>query len=147
MRARSSRSSARPRATSYTSIVGFSLLSNISQTYAGFYFVQLEPWHERGDRTAGVIMAELNRKLHALPGAQAFAFAPPAIPGIGNAGGFDIMLQDRGGNAHEYLAANAKAFIEAASKRPELAGVVTVFRPDVPQLFADVNRTRSTSSA
>jgi HAE1 family hydrophobic/amphiphilic exporter-1 len=84
-------------------------------------------------------MAELNARLRGLPGATAFAFAPPAIPGVGNAGGFDVMLQDRSGGDVGYLAENAKRFIEDASKRPELAGVVTVFRPDVPQLFADVN--------
>ncbi len=123
---------------SYTSIVGFSLLSNISQTYAGFYFVQLDPWEERGARTSDVILGELNARLRELPEAQAFGFPPPAIPGVGNAGGFDVMLQDRGGNDVEWLAANARRFIEAASQRPELAGVVTVFRPDVPQLFANV---------
>ena len=124
---------------SYTSIVGFSLLSNISQTYAGFYFVQLEPWHERGERTASVILGELNAKLRGLPGAQAFGFPPPSIPGVGNAGGFTVMLQDRGGHDVPWLAENVQRFIEAANQRPELAGVVTVFRPDVPQLFADVN--------
>jgi HAE1 family hydrophobic/amphiphilic exporter-1 len=124
---------------SNTSIVGFSLLSNISQSYSGFYFVQLEPWGERGDRTADVILRELNGKLSALPGAQAFGFSPPSIPGVGNAGGFDVMLQDRGGHDVAWLAANAQRFIEAASQRPELAGVVTVFRPDVPQVFAEVN--------
>ena len=125
---------------SYATIVGFSLLSNISQTYGGFYFVQLEPWGERGARTSDVIIAELNAKLRELPAAQAFGFAPPAIPGVGSAGGFDVMLQDRGGNDVAYLAANAQRFIEAAGQRPELAGVVTVFRPNVPQLFADVNK-------
>ena len=125
---------------SYTSIVGFSLLSNISQTYAGFYFVQLDPWSERGERTADVIMAELNGGLRGMPEAQAFAFGPPSIPGVGNAGGFDVMLQDRSGSdGVEYLTENAVRFIEAASKRPELTGVVTVFRPDVPQLYANVN--------
>jgi HAE1 family hydrophobic/amphiphilic exporter-1 len=124
---------------SNTAIVGFSLLSNISQTYGGFYFVQLTPWGERGDRTADVIIRELNAKLRELPGAQAFGFSPPAIPGVGNAGGFDVMLQDRGGNDVAWLAANAQRFIDAASQRPELAGVVTVFRPDVPQVFAEVN--------
>src|SRR5262249_13246282 len=125
---------------SYTTIVGFSLLSNISQTYAGFYFVQLDPWSDRGARTADVIMAELNARLRGMPEARAFAVGPPSIPGVGNAGGFDVMLQDRSGSGGvEYLAENAKRFIEAASKRPELAGVVTVFRPDVPQLYANVN--------
>jgi HAE1 family hydrophobic/amphiphilic exporter-1 len=124
---------------SYTTIVGYSLLSNISQSYAGFYFVQLEPWKERGTRTADVILAELNARLHGLPGAVAFAFPPPSIPGVGNAGGFDVMLQDRSGSDVGYLAQNAQRFIEAANKRPELSGVVTMFRPDVPQLIADVN--------
>ncbi len=125
---------------SYTTIVGFSLLSNISQSYAGFYFVQLDPWDERGARTADVIMRELNQRLHGLPEAQVFAFGPPSIPGVGNAGGFDMMLQDRSGaDDVDYLAENAKRLIEAASKRPELTGVVTVFRPDVPQLYANVN--------
>ncbi len=125
---------------SYTSIIGFSLLSNISQSYAGFYFVQLDPWGERGSRTADVIMEELNRQLHGMPQATVFAFGPPSIPGVGNAGGFDVMLQDRSGSEGvEYLTGNAMRFIEAASKRPELTGVVTVFRPDVPQLYAEVN--------
>ena len=124
---------------SYTSIVGFSMLSNISQTYAGFYFIQLEPWHDRGERTASVIIGELNAKLRELPGGQAFGFPPPSIPGVGNAGGFTVMLQDRGGHDVQWLANNARHFIEAAGKRPELAGVVTVFRPDVPQLFAGVD--------
>ena len=125
---------------SYTTIVGFSLLSNISQSYAGFYFVQLDPWDERGARTADVIMRELNQRLRGMPEAQVFAFGPPSIPGVGNAGGFDMMLQDRSGSdGVDYLAANTKRLIEAASKRPELTGVVTVFRPDVPQLYANVN--------
>jgi HAE1 family hydrophobic/amphiphilic exporter-1 len=125
---------------SYTTIVGFSLLSNISQSYAAFYFVELKPWHERGARTETVILRDLNRRLHALPDAVAFGFPPPAIPGVGNAGGFDVMLQDRSGRSDvAYLASNAQRFIAAANQRPELANVFTTFRPDVPQLFADVN--------
>lgn len=124
---------------SYSTIVGYSLLSNISQTYAGFYFVQLAPWSERGERSADVIMRELNARLRAVPGAQAFAFGPPAIPGVGQSGGFDVMLQDRSGRDVTYLAENAQRFIAAASKRPELQGVITMFRPDVPQLYAQVD--------
>jgi hydrophobic/amphiphilic exporter-1 (mainly G- bacteria), HAE1 family len=124
----------------YTTIVGFSLLSNISQSYAGFYFVELAPWAERGARTADVIMREINAKMKEMPEGTAFAFGPPSIPGVGSAGGFDVMLQDRSGSdGVEYLTENAKRFMEAASKRPELAGVITVFRPDVPQIYARVN--------
>jgi hydrophobic/amphiphilic exporter-1 (mainly G- bacteria), HAE1 family len=125
---------------SYTTIVGYSLLASISASYNAFYFVQLDPWGERGERTADVILHELNGRLRALPGAQAFAFPPPAIPGIGTSGGFDVMLQDRSGRSDvTYLTENAQRFIEAASQRPELSGVVTMFRPAVPQLFAEMN--------
>src|SRR5262245_1054975 len=124
---------------SYTTIVGFSLLSNISQSYAGFYFVQLDPWAERGKRTADVIMRELNLRLRELPDSQSFAFGPPAIPGVGTSGGFDVMLQDRSGGDVAYLTQYAMRFIEAANKRPELSNVLTVWRPAVPELYADVN--------
>jgi HAE1 family hydrophobic/amphiphilic exporter-1 len=124
---------------SYVTIAGFSMLANISASYTGFYFVQLDPWEERGERTAAAIMHELNGRLRALPDAQAFAFPPPAIPGVGTAGGFDVMLQDRSGRSVDYLAENAQRFIEAANERPELSGVLTVWRPDVPQLRAAVN--------
>jgi HAE1 family hydrophobic/amphiphilic exporter-1 len=124
---------------SYVTIAGFSMLANISASYSGFYFVQLDPWEERGERTAAAIMRELNGRLRALPDAQAFAFPPPSIPGVGTAGGFDVMLQDRSGRSVEYLADNAQRFIEAANARPELSNVLTVWRPEVPQLHADVN--------
>src|SRR5262245_3320332 len=124
---------------SYTTIVGYSMLASISASYAGFYFVQLDPWAERGKRTADVIMRELNLRLQAIPNAQVFAYGPPAIPGIGSSGGFDLMLQDRSGRDVSYLAENAQRFIEAANKRPELTRVITLFRPGVPQLYADVN--------
>ncbi|HVP31095.1 MAG TPA: multidrug efflux RND transporter permease subunit [Myxococcota bacterium] len=124
---------------SYSTIVGYSLLSNISQSYAGFYFVQLTPWHDRGANTADAIMRSLNQRLSSLPGAQVFAFGPPAIPGIGNSGGFDLMLQDRSGRSVSYLAQNTQRFLEAANQRPELSRVITLFRPDVPQIYANVN--------
>src|SRR5262245_14838331 len=124
---------------SYTTIVGYSLLTMISASYNGLYFISLDPWSERGERTADVIMRELNGRLQAIPNAQVFAYGPPAIPGIGSSGGFDLMLQDRSGRDVSYLAENAQRFIEAANKRPELTRVITLFRPGVPQLYADVN--------
>ena len=83
---------------SFSGISGFSLLSNTSASYTGFYFLQLEPWEERvtEELSAEGLMRSLNQKLRAtLPEAIAFAFGPPAIPGLGTAGGFTFMLQDR----------------------------------------------------
>ena len=129
---------------SYTAIVGYSMLTGISSTYNGFYFVQLRPWSERHgpENTAAGIMRRLNARLRTMPDAQVFAFGPPAIPGIGNASGFDVMIQDRGGNGVEYLAKNTQRFIEAAGKRPEIGSALTLFRPNVPELFAKVDPAR-----
>ncbi len=131
-----------PGVQTYNTVVGFSLLSGVNTTYSGFYFVTLEPWEERDKvgRGADVIMRELNQKLYMLPSAQAFAFPPPAIPGVGASGGATFMLEDRSGGTVEFLAQNADAFMDAARKRPELASVTTTFIPSVPQVFADVDR-------
>jgi len=78
-----------------------------------------------------------------LPQAVAYAFQPPAIPGIGLAGGANFVLEDRAGKDISFLAENVNKFIEAARKRPELARVTTTFLPSVPQLFVKVDREKA----
>jgi HAE1 family hydrophobic/amphiphilic exporter-1 len=129
-----------PGVQSYNTVLGFSLLSQASTTYNAFYFVTLAPWHERDELPADVIIPRLNAVLAELPGAIAFAFSPPSIPGVGTAGGVTFMLQDRSGGSVEFLAQQTEAFMAAARKRPELARVSTTFIPNTPQLFADVQR-------
>jgi HAE1 family hydrophobic/amphiphilic exporter-1 len=126
----------------YNTVVGFSLLSFVNTTYNAFFFVTLKPWDERGAEglTADVIMRRLNQRLARLPEAQAFAFAPPAIPGIGTSGGVTFMLEDRSGQEIEFLAQNTDRFLQAARKRPEFAALTTTFIPAAPQVFADVDR-------
>src|SRR5881409_1107147 len=126
----------------YTGVGGFSLLSAVSTTYNGFYFVSLEPWDQRNEKglTADVIIRDLNRRLAGVPAAQAFAFAPPAVPGIGTAGGVTFMLEDRAGKDPAFLAESTAKFLEAARKRPEFSLVFTTLLPSVPQLFAEVDR-------
>ena len=65
-------------------------------------------------------------------GAQAFAFGPPAIPGLGNGSGFSIMLQDKGGNTPQYLSDNMLRFIKAANSRPEIGSAFSTFT--IPRL-------------
>src|SRR5262250_2076733 len=131
-----------PGVQTYDTIGGFSLLSLANTSYNAFYFVTLKPWGERTPEglTADVIMRRLNQRLAGLPEAQAFAFAPPAIPGIGTSGGATFMLEDRSGQGVEFLAQNTERFLQAASKRPEFALLTTTFIPTVPQVFADVDR-------
>src|SRR5712664_2009348 len=125
-----------------TSVVGFSLLSFVRTSYNAFFFVTFKPWDERKTRAEQfqAIKAHLNRELSRLPAAIAFSFSPPAIPGVGTSGGFTFVLEDRAGNDVEFLAKNLSTFLEAARKRPEIAGVSTTFLPSVPQEFVQVDR-------
>ena len=125
-----------------TSVIGFSLLSYIQTSYNAFFFVTLQPWSDRKDRNQQfqAIKQRLNQELSKLPQGAAFSFSPPAIPGVGTAGGFTFVLEDRGGNDIPYLAANLDKFLTAARKRPEIAGINTSFLPSVPQEFVDVDR-------
>jgi HAE1 family hydrophobic/amphiphilic exporter-1 len=129
----------------YDAIAGFSLLSNTSASYTGFYFLQLDPWEERHSdalSAAGLMRALNQRMAKEIPEAVGFAFGPPAIPGLGTAGGFTFMLQDRTGGTVEQLFDNLDKLKEAVRKRPEIASLVTTFRPSVPQLYIDVDQDR-----
>jgi HAE1 family hydrophobic/amphiphilic exporter-1 len=85
-------------------------------------------------------MRRLNQRLAGLPEAQAFAFAPPAIPGIGTSGGATFMLEDRSGQDIAFLAQNTDRFLQAARQRPEFTTLTTTFIPNAPQVFANVDR-------
>ncbi|QFY43470.1 efflux RND transporter permease subunit [Candidatus Methylospira mobilis] len=122
--------------------IGFSLLSTATTTYSAFYFVTLKPWDERDPQglTAKKMMQDLNRRFAQMPEAQVFTFSPPAIPGVGTAGGITFVLEDKAGQDVGFLAENTRTFMEAARKRSEFSSVNTIFIPSVPQFFADVNR-------
>ncbi|MGC1401497.1 MAG: multidrug efflux RND transporter permease subunit [Thermodesulfobacteriota bacterium] len=131
-----------PGVEHYQTIVGISLMSIAQNTYSGFFFVTLKEWKERKrpEEQYQAIMAHLNSELGKLPEAVAFAFPPPAIQGIGLAGGATLVLEDRAGKPISFLAENVNKFLSAARKRPELARVTTTLLPSVPQLFAKVDR-------
>jgi len=124
-----------------TSIVGFSLLSFVRTSYNAFFFVTLKEWKDRKDQAEQfqVIKQRLNGELSKLPEAIAFDFSPPSIPGVGTSGGFTFVLEDRAGNDVPFLARNLNTFLDAARKRPELAGLSTTLLPSVPQQFVDVD--------
>ena len=125
-----------------TSVVGFSLLSFVRTSYNAFFFVTFKPWDDRktGAEQFQAIKAHLNQQLSKLPAAVAFSFSPPAIPGVGTSGGFTFVLEDRAGNDVQFLTKNLATFLDAARKRPELAGLSTTFLPSVPQQFVEVDR-------
>jgi HAE1 family hydrophobic/amphiphilic exporter-1 len=127
----------------FNSTAGFTLLSRVTASNYGFFFVGLKPWAERAraDLEARQIVNRLNVELRRVaPEATVFAVMPPSIPGLGTQGGFSFMLQDRSGGNLEFLNENVEKFLAAARARPELVGVTTQFTAAVPQLFADIDR-------
>lgn len=137
-----------PGVESVTTINGFSLLTSSFSSNSAFFFVWLKPWEERGSKEASfAIINQINARLaRQLQEGVAMAFGPPAIPGLGNGGGFSMMLQDRSGGAPEYLDAQAQAFIAEARKRPEIGSIMTLYRASVPQLFAQVDQEKALAS-
>src|SRR5262245_3958567 len=125
-----------------TSVIGFSLLSLVQSTYSAFFFVNFKPWSElkKPEEQYEAIKAHLAKELSGLSEGVAFAFSPPAIPGVGTAGGVTFVLEDRAGKDVGFLAQNVKTFMDAAHKRPEFAGMITTFLPSVPQVFVNVDR-------
>jgi HAE1 family hydrophobic/amphiphilic exporter-1 len=129
----------------YNGIAGFSFFTRTAASYTGTGFISFKPWDDRkgDDMTSAAILKRVNGQFARIPEARVFVVAPPAIPGISSAGGFSMMLQDRGGNSIEYLAANVGKFMAEAKKRPELENVRPVFSPAVPQIFADVDKDKA----
>ncbi len=136
---------ANPGIDHVTTVVGYSLLSSVPMTYSGAFFVTLKPVDERPGRMNSypVIRGKLNQELLKLPDAMVFAVSPPAIPGVGTAGGVTFVLQDREGKDVAYLNENTDRFVAEASKRPELARVSSSFMGDVPQVFVNVDRDKA----
>jgi HAE1 family hydrophobic/amphiphilic exporter-1 len=129
-----------------TTIAGFSLISRVSADNTAFYFIALKPWEERrsaAQQARSMVEALNHRLLTEIPNAMAFAFMPPAIPGLGNSGGFSFWLQDRSGGSVEFLDQNVQKFLAEARKRPELAGVATLFSASDPQVYANVDRDKA----
>src|ERR1700755_433856 len=125
-----------------TSVIGFSLLSLVSDTYHAFFFVTFKPWSERTkpEEQYDAIKARINKYLSTLPEGIAFVFPPPVIPGVGTSGGFQFILEDRSGKDVAFLAQNMKTFLDAARKRPELSTLLPTFQPNVPQVLVNVAR-------
>lgn len=123
-------------------INGFNLLTSSNQTSTASMFTILKPWDERTTQQAS-IRSQIGRLRGigaAIKDGQVFVFIPPAIPGLGTTGGFEFYVQNRGEGGIKQLAQVTDKLIAAANKRPELAGVHTLLRANVPQIHIDVDR-------
>jgi HAE1 family hydrophobic/amphiphilic exporter-1 len=129
----------------FNTISGYSLLTSAYSSNMGFFFVQLKPWHDRHtpEMHANGVVAGLNRAFaQEIPEGAVVAFGPPAIPGLGTGAGFTMEIQDRSGGTPEYLSEQTAKFIAAARQRPEIGRINTLYRATVPQIYADIDRSK-----
>jgi HAE1 family hydrophobic/amphiphilic exporter-1 len=135
-----------PGVESYNTVGGMAMITNTFQPNVGSFFIRLEPWDERTtpEESLAGILGRLRRELARVPGAIAFPFVPPAIPGFGASGGFTFILQDRSGTLSvQELGAQSQRFQAAARQRPELTALFTAFDPSSPQYAVDLDRERA----
>ncbi len=126
-------------------VAGFSFAGSGQNT--GFAFVKLKPW---GDRTAPGLKAQAvaNKAMGALSqirNASVFAFAPPAVSELGNASGFDLMLQDRANLGHDALMAARNQLLGALMKEPGLVAVRPNGMEDAPEFRLEIDEHKAGS--
>ena len=122
------------------SINGFTNSSN-----SGIVFVGLKPFEERKrpDLSGGAIARQLNGKFAAIEEAMVAMFPPPPVQGLGTIGGFKLQIEDRAGFGYQALNEATQAFLAKARQAPELAGLFSSYQINVPQLYADIDRTKA----
>ncbi|WP_077148624.1 efflux RND transporter permease subunit [Sphingopyxis sp. KK2] len=118
----------------------FSTASN-----AGTMFIRLTDWGERGSKlSATALSQQLSGVLaNALPEANAFVIAPPAVQGLGNGNGFTMMIQARGGESYKELEQVTGAMMGGAAQMKDVQQVFSLFNTGSPRIFADVDRDKA----
>jgi HAE1 family hydrophobic/amphiphilic exporter-1 len=122
---------------------GLNILTGGSKSNSGTIFMQLKPWDERKEKSHQLmgVIAELNKRFAAVKEAKIVVIPPPAIPGLGNAGGFSIQLEQRQSNDDiKTFERVVNSFVAEANKQPEIAGAFTFFSAHTPGYQVDVDR-------
>ena len=136
---------AQPEVQDTFAIAGLNLLTGTNSAYAATIFTILKPWAQRGgtEHSALALAARANRMGAAVKEANVITFNPPPIPGIGTAGGFEFILEDRSGGDIQKFAGVLGDFLARANKRPELTRVFTQFNTRTPQIEFVLDRERA----
>ncbi len=127
------------------SVVGFSGATRTQSPNAAAIFTPLEEASLRAQKglTANVIINSLRKQFANIQEANIVVLQPPPVRGIGTGGGFRMMIQDRAGVNFQGLQEAAGAVVSAANKEPEVRQVFSMFRANTPQLYIDIDRTKS----
>jgi HAE1 family hydrophobic/amphiphilic exporter-1 len=124
---------------------GYSLIDSTNASNTAAVFVTLTPWEDRTDASLQqeAILANLQGHFNQIQESIIYGFFPPAIPGLGVAGGFQMQIEDRGGVGLQELDTMVREIVRDGNAQTGLAGLNTTYRVDVPQLFAEVDRTKA----
>ncbi|HWB90491.1 MAG TPA: efflux RND transporter permease subunit, partial [Puia sp.] len=125
---------------------GLNILTFGFKSNAGSIFMQLKPWDQRkskAEQESGVI-AELTKRFSVIKGAHIVVIPPPAIPGLGNAGGFSIQIEQRQSNDDiKTFEKVVNQFVAEANKQPEIGQAFTFFGAHTPGYEVDVDRDKA----
>jgi multidrug efflux pump len=124
---------------------GFSGATRANASNAGAIFVGPLPFEERprNGPTATELIQTLQQRLSEIQDAQIFVISPPPVRGLGTAGGFKLLVEDRAGRGFQALQQATDELVAAAHREPSLRGVFTTFRASTPQLYADIDRVKA----
>lgn len=135
-----------PGVASWVAIGGYSILDGANVTNISSTFITYTNWGERGSGLSqDKIVSTINRKLGELQEAQAFVVIPPPIRGLGQTGGFQMMVEDRGNFGLRELYQATNDLIQYGNSDPALRGLTTTFSVTSPQLYLNINRTKAES--
>jgi hypothetical protein len=127
-------------------IVGLSGASFTNAPNAGAAFLALDSFDKRSKdprQSAQAIQRELFRQYSSIQEAQVFVVVPPSVAGIGNAGGFRMMVEDRAGQGPAALQAATRAMMARAAQTQGVAQVFSIFENSTPQLYLDIDREKA----
>lgn len=125
---------------SSSSLAGFSMMTDGSGASFGMSTISLKAWKNR-KKTANDIIALMQEKTKHIKDAEIQFFPPPAVPGFGNASGFELRLLDKTGSGNlQQTYAITQKFIEAVSKRKEIKNIFTSFNPTFPQYLIHIDQ-------
>jgi len=122
---------------------GLNFISGGSKSNSGTMFLQLKPWDERKEKAEQLqgVMAELNKRFAGIKEARIVVIQPPAIPGLGNAGGFSVQIEQRQTNDDiKTFERVVNGFVAAVNKQPEIGGAFTFFSAHTPGYQVEVDR-------
>ncbi len=132
-----------PGIAHYAALGGFNIITGATKSNSGTVFTQLKPWDERKDKSLqlAAIITDVQKRLSSIKGANILAISPPAIPGLGQTGGFTFELEQKESTDDiKQFEKVVNTFVAEVNKRPEIARAFSFFTAKTPGYKVDVDR-------